>query len=514
MAGKRKNYNVSPGQLVAYVYDSAAGTYRTKDATNLTAADIPELFIGVGHDSTGRGITDSIRHIGIEDISGCDLDETSVSSPQCGAPQIMDFFFDCTECAETYSLMVRVDDNRTRSFSPFNKSWAEYVGSIVTECPSCDDCPQDHNCDEIACKLADALNQERDLMILDEPYPDWKGGGGFARPFHVTKLHERSLVYCLSANDPDGECENCTQYDAITRLNHTSDLGAVTTTDLVGTTDPRNSANTLRGQLQSVADQINQMFEDNQGRHSGSAYITGNEMNRCCPLQLHVNTCDANFSIDGLTPVETNPFDQNAKTIDPHCQDCDSNATTNNLNCGIRVIAAPIEASCDCFINKPLAFYGRKIDVRPVGDIKERGFKNGFWKTEEIQSMTLPAGFGSAIQWSEYQNVPEGQGRRYSRSNNNQGWLNLPDSVSRVRKAVTAKCDEDYCSWWIKSYKSKERLNNQLGRFAISSTIHIPSSDSTTVASWQAFYEALINLNPNCKQLSPGTCTPLATACP
>jgi len=162
-------YNVLPGQLVAYTVNN--GVTLTVDDATLAASDIYELYIGVGIDTTGNGINDDIRHIGIEQVSGCEPREVSTSSPRCGGPQVVDFYFDCTQCDETYSVIVRIDDNKTQSFSPWNKSFSEFVGSIVTNCSSCDDCPVDHNCKEVACKLADALNNELDLRVGERKYP-------------------------------------------------------------------------------------------------------------------------------------------------------------------------------------------------------------------------------------------------------------------------------------------------------------------------------------------------------
>lgn len=61
-------YNVAPGQLVAYTVTN--GVTLTVTGATLASSDIYELYVGVGVDLNGDGVTDDIRHLGIEHISG------------------------------------------------------------------------------------------------------------------------------------------------------------------------------------------------------------------------------------------------------------------------------------------------------------------------------------------------------------------------------------------------------------------------------------------------------------
>lgn len=634
-------YNVLPGQLVAYTVSGGVAT--TVDDSTLAASDIYELYIGVGVDTTGNGITDDIRHIGIEQISGCEPREVSTSSPRCGGPQVVDFYFDCTQCDETYSVMVSVDDNKTRSMSPFNKSFSDFVGSIVTNCSSCDDCPVEHNCKEVACKLADALNGELNLKVANRNYPDWKGKG-LPRPFHVTRLHSNSYIYCLAPQTEEGACENCTYLNAIT--------GAVingNVYDFVAVTNPLDSTQTLLAQANSVVAQLNDAFitEYSLGQtgvnpHAGSAYATGTYQ-QCCSLQLHVNTCDANFQLldvnkDPITPTTSNnPFTVYGTTTDTaNCIDCDTapvkasgvltitdvanldgedvtigtktytfqatltnvdgnvhigatveetldnlknainlgpgagtdyaaattknadieavdSAVANKLNlyaivagtagnsldttenltdgsfaeltltggaagsigtttypCGLRVIAEQVKGGCDCVMDLPLNFYGRKIEIKPFGD----GWKGKPWRVVEVQAMELPAGFGSWIQWLELQDIPQGRGRYKSdRSSVRKGSLNKYGNKARVKNNPTAKCDLNYCSYYLKSFVEKKKLSNEYGVITVHSNVHIPSTHSTTITAWEDFFEALIGFNPSCKTLSTIECDTTLGGC-
>jgi len=495
-------YNVSPGQLVAYVIES--GVTRIVAPAALDATEIYKLYVGVGVDEFGVGRTTAIRHLGIEHIAGCMPQALQASSPRCGAPQIVDFYFECTKCDETYSVMVTVDDNQTRSFSPWNKSMSEFVGSIVTSCSSCDDCDVEHNCREVSCKLADSLNGELDLRVGSRLYPDWSGKG-LPRPYHATRLHANSYVYCFSPQTVANSCTDCTYVAAV--------KGATingTNYNFVGNTDPADSTHTLTSQLAFLADQLNEFFETEYGAnaHAGRAYTTGSYSD-CCAIQLHVNTCDAAFVLynaadAAISKTTTNPFTLHGTTAAvENCIDCAAEpAADTTYDCGIRVIAERITGDCGCYISNPLSFYGRKIDIKPFGD----GWKKKPWKTVEVQAMELPSGFGSWIQFLEYQTLPEGKGRNFSRSNNLRGtFLSLPEKKARVNQ-VTAKCDTNYCSYYIKLDVENMTLIDKRGYLTIHGNVHIPAGDSTTVAAWEAFETALLALNPSCEVIGTTTC--------
>lgn len=500
-AGKVLSYNVAPGQLVAYVIES--GVTRIVAPAALDATEIYKLYVGVGVDEYGVGRTTAIRHLGIEHIAGCLPQAVQASSPRCGAPQIVDFYFECTKCDETYSVMVTVDDNQTRSFSPWNKSMSEFVGTIVTSCSACDDCDVAHNCKEVACKLADALNGELDLRIGSRLYPDWLGKG-LPRPFHATRLHTNSYVYCFAPLSVANSCTDCTYVAAVkgVTINGTS-------YPFVGNLDPTDSTHTLTSQLSFLADQINTSFETKYGEfaHAGRAYTTGSYSD-CCAIQLHVNTCDSTFILYDaadapIAKTTTNPFTLYGTTANTQsCIDCGDAPTTTAYDCGIRVIAERIKGDCDCYVGNPLSFYGRKIDIKPFSD----GWKKKPWKVVEVQAMELPSGFGAWIQYLEYQTLPEGKGRNFSRSNNIRGtFLSLPEKKARVNQ-VTAKCGTNYCSYYFKLDVENMTLIDKRGYLTIHGNVHIPAADSVTVTAWQTFQANLLALNPACEVIGTSVC--------
>lgn len=511
-AGKRKSYNVAEGQLVFYVIENNLPV--TVSAATLTAARANKLFIGVGHvsDKT-KGVVDSIRHIGREDLAGCLLEDLSVASPRCGTPNVEDFYFGCVGCGETYTLMVGVDDNRTRSFAPILKR-QEYIASTTPDCNSCDDCPQEATCDEIVCDLVDRLNGEVDMG----KYPDYKPVQQPELPYRAVKIHDNSQIYCLSPISDDS-CENCTTFDAIrTAVFRPDGEGSpAIVVPLVGVTNPGDNTQALRTQLQSVADQINEAFATHIGRHGGNAYITGNSYGTCCPLQLHINSCRRldlyaeSFTVldeeEAITPSSSyNPFTEHANlTLQGKCYECGTEDTTRSFTCGIRFIAQPLAGDCNCYVEKPLQMYNRKLTITPVGD----GWKHQQWKTETVQEMTMPAGFGSWIQYQELRQPVGGEGRNYSWSNNNDGWLNLPDKNSRVNNAVTAVCGKDYCSYNLVSQYPKQLANSARSTGSVYSHVHIPSDDNVTLAAFETFLTALIAFSPDCSPVESVSCSPV-----
>lgn len=508
--GKRIHYNVMPGQGVVYTQE-ADGTTLTHSSATINSTNAHRLFIGVGVDLNGDGITEAIRHIGIEHISACRIDQVAASSPRCGSPQVIDFYFDCTKCNETYSLEIEVDDNESRAFSPWNKSAAQFTGSIVTECVSCSDCAPEHNCKEVACKLASRMNNELDLKIGNRLYPDFKAQGR-PRPYFATRLHDNTFIYCLSPQTENGSCENCTYIPAVTG----AVINGVPYT-FQGTTNPIDNTQSLVGQVKSITDQLNDAFKTEYGEHAhmGSAYYTGSYQG-CCPIQLHVNTCYDGFQLLGAAGAQIsvsqtyNPFTTHGtETADPNCLDCGETPATLNYTCGIRVIAEKLEPSCGCIIDKPLAFYGRKIKVNPYGD----DWRGKSWMVKEIQGMELPSGFGREIQFYEYQQIPQGKGHVSNRSNTVQGWGATVGKTDRFNN-VTARCDADYCSYYLHFIMDRRKLSNERGDLDIHSWIHIPNTDTDTLDDWEAIQNAVITASPGCVPISNVLCDRSLGACP
>jgi hypothetical protein len=407
------------------------------------------------------------------------------------APAVKDLYFDCVNYDDAFTIAVGVDDNFTRSYAPLQKSFAEYIGSFKPGTAKCDDCDSSVTCTEVAEGLVQSIRQDNAPTLGEVRYPDYRHPD-LELPFEIVTIKPVSEVYCIAFSAPASECEECNQVSAITEVT----VGGVTT-QLVGTTVPGDATQTSRLQLESVVDQINDALGT-----AGHAYLTGNTATPCCPLQLHVNRdTDGTFEIsDGttaLTATESyNPFGVGQ--------------VGEGFTCGIRVIAAPITGSASCYIEKPLAFYGRDVRIQARGE--------GFIDTKEVtvQNMELPGQFGTLIQYMELYQTRGGSGRTYSAGYNGGTWTGVPRSDSRIVAAPTADANSDYCSYYIRSrqdFYNPGTVGGKKDTFLIDSYIHVPSGSATTIAALEPFLDKWATLSTSCMDTPTVSCTPLGTTC-
>lgn len=511
-AGNRIYWALQEGQPVVYKTDETGCKGVQVDVTAITKKDLKAIQFGVGNSSNNDGIVDGVRHISIgAKANWCDIDDLGVSSPKCGSPSVEDFYFGCIGCDKTYTLNVGVIDNQSMSYTKYNDHSVDYTGSFTTSCDSCDDCVVDPpSCDDIVCGLVDSLNGEKELKLGDLPYPDYKEYDA-PRPFRVVKLHNSensSKTYCLRpATNDNCSCGQCNAFAAVVSA---TVFGETVTFN--GNLDPSADTFTMRHQLQNIVDQINEAFVRIKGRHSGHAYLTGGAQNilDCCPQQIHVNTCDPDFEITGLTAAESyNPFEKYACVrLDSVCKTCDSTDAVRNFTCGLRVISAPIKGDCNCYLEKPLSFYGRKVSFNVSG----QGWKEGYYVMRTVQRMEQPRNFGNHIAWQEMQQSPGGKGRKWKRGSTKQGIFQLPSKDSRVVNAPKAECGKDYCSFRIEWNESK-RDDGLTKADEYMSYFHVPTSDTLTMAAIEAFYAKVAEFNPQCNLLTPPECTALGANC-
>lgn len=492
VVGRRIVYNVRVGEPFAIIYPKS-GIPQTIDAAGLTADNVHRVRFGVGHSTKGSSVlADSVRYIGAPEIGNCNIEHISTSSPKCGNPEVRDMYFDCTACDETYTISVEYRDNFTRSHTKINAEWAKYLGSYTTNCKQCNDCDTTVTCDEVVDGVIESILQEKPLMVREgQPYPDYPGTQTNL-PFDIHKLYSRSLVYCLGFGDIDGECENCTTLDSF--VSATVDGVAI---DLSGLVDPTDDSMIYREQLETVALLINQAFKDS-AVVDGRAYITGVNYSKCCPLQLHINTDDAAFALETVAGVLAP-----AKDYDPFA----AGEAGEGFTCGIRVITAPLSADCECYITKPLASYISQVRITAIGD----GFKDS--KEATIQRAEIPGQFGSQIQYEElYQDVG-GSGRNYSAGAQRGTWTGVPRKDDRLVQAITARCDKDYCSYYIRSRVTPLTSTFQTGEYVINSKIHVESDALVANAAIKEFLDAWALLSMSCVDAPETTCTPLIVSC-
>ena len=479
-----------PGRLVAYTNNIGEGPIAV-DVSNLDLNKSRNIKIAVAHDSKGDGVVDSLRHLGRDVLSSCNLAEASASSPQCGAPAVQDFFFSCTQCEEAYTLQVRVDDQSTRDWAPLYKSFQDFNGVATPDClPACNECLPEANCTDLAQKLRKSLLNDLDLKIDGKSYPDLKAKG-LKRPFDVHVIQDRSLVYCFSLSDSG--CTDCDFIETVGRVSLNGNDYPIT--GVADISDPTKTPKALLDTIKvQIEDAFEQEFQDDGA--SASIYVTGS-YSECCDLQVHVNVPSAALFV---------MYNSEGGTIQPKSE-------TNLLDgrdgqCGLRVIAERISGTCGCYLEKPLGTYGRFLDVRPIGD----AWLPGDWEVVVAQKTELPGGFGAAIQFLEYQQKPGGEGFDYDWSNTNKGWLNLPGAKARVNNAVTAECDKDYCSYYLQFIQPRKAVAN-IGAarpLQINGNIHVPIKDTVTVADWEAFQALLISFHAGCETVMTTTCNGVA----
>jgi len=629
-AGEKIFYNGAPGQLVAFTYDSTSSSIPQTVASGDLAALTGDLYIGVFVDQDGDGVADDVRLLAGEKFEKCNIDEASVSAPQCGQPLIEAATIDCVECGENYTVRVEVENNLTRSWSPLFKGYSEFIASYSPDCNTCDDCPPDANCDEIVCNLVKRLNDDINLKIKGVDYPDKKRNPN-PRPFRAVRGHSNWSMFCFGPDAAASDCETCTTIDAILSMTVNGNVY-----EFVGNLDPTDNTKTLLPQLRNIAFQIEQNFEAEFGPDSAFAVVTQG-VTPCCPIQLHVVTCDDSWVLTdtngsvaacdsassisfpavrkcsdctgekatGILTFTGNAVDTQTVTIgattytfldtfvdsanNVHigatvqetmdnlisaitnvatgsavegtdfatAQTANASATAENgpgdtiqvtaltagtagnsiattetlanasfggatlsggvaasaaaadyvPSCWMAIIAEPDKPECRAYLEKmPWAWYGVKASIEFLKDA------NDFKPRTEVATLLepkTPRNFGAQIQWLEYKyGMPGGRGRKYRASNYRAGSFGFPDDTSRLRHAVTAKCEAMYCSYYI---KHKHVYDNQLGHSVVyspyKSAVHINVDDSTTLASWETFFNALVTANNNnCKAIGSMNC--------
>lgn len=500
-----KIYNVAPGQLVAWV-DRQDGTIPlTETPATIVAGDLPFLHIGVGHDGDGDGITESVRQFGPDHAEACTITGFNAVAPQCGLSEIKAIYPSCLSC-DTLTIRVTVNDSFTRSFA--SAGWpneaATFVASYTPDCATCGDCDKTVSCDEYMCGLVDELNGEQTYKINGEYYPDYFNDT-IKRPFRAVKLHPYWYSYCIV---PAGTtCKDCFKIDDLTTF--TVGDGGDAVVNFVGVKNPADNTQTLITQLDYAAQQIENRIKEVFGKHGGWAVLSRGVGN-CCGVQLHVVTCDPDFAITGLVECEDaiNPIGD--FTVTGVCEQCDSVSTADNRTCGIAIIADQDRLDCDCFLEFVPTNLLRNIEI----DVVSTGNLAKYAKKKTLQEGKVAGGFGAEVQFEEYRQLAGYSGYNYSNGNNPRGNLGLPSKDSRIRKAVTAKCDTSYCTYEFDGRFQREfgAADNFVNRI-IKTKVFVPEGDTVTTAAIEALALQLATVGAGtCKLLTAYGCDGVALA--
>lgn len=456
-------YNVLVGELV--VWDPKQNL--SLSAAAIATANNIVVSLGVG-DKPGTLATDLI-HIGGEQLNLCDFRfKATVSKPVCGVPQIVDVFFDCAKCDETYTLVVHLNDSRIRSEYGWNQK-AEYAFPIATSCCGCDDCSPETNCDEIRTKLLNLINS---TVQTDPSLITYFGENTMKnqyQPFRAVRLHTGT-----GANRNFDLVVDQDKVDAIAGIN----VGGVVTS-FTNTTVPGDATKTFTSQLNRVLTLINKALE---GVDGNATLIGGTSPDYGYKIQINAPAATTVTLVGPAAAVV--PADSVTTPL----------AANAALTCGIRFITDPIQVPCDCAYPPNLSApntYSRTIEVHFAGE----GWVCDKTQVVEAQAQVLPEGYGYFYQdKAHHRQYNGGSGRNFRNTNRTVGKIGLPDKFSRTPNAAsTIQCDETYCVYNLLNMTSAKDHFNNAHTFSNKNftQLLVPEAHATTRVSWETYLAAL-----------------------
>lgn len=478
--GNSVTCNVLPGQLVWYDPRTNISL-----AATVTPAEAPRAVLAVGWDSTGNGVSDTLRKCFGEQLYGNNINAVTAEPPRCGVANIHDLLFKCTDCAMDYTLQINVEDDSTQNTFPYNRP-SSYTYTVTTDCCDCDTCTSAHSADSLACKMVDAINgsimgtDPTQISTFKKPIPN-------QNPFYAVRLFSgatASQVWCLTPN-ADACGEGCVDVGDL--FGYTLDGG-----DEVPFVRNAGGAGgeTLLAQLPGIIDQLNAGLGTN-----GSATLTSGAGSggSCCMVQLEINSC-YDVALLSATATDIPPCSEGdplaSVTFANECTNCGDTTTDVDYEAGIRIIAKTVDLECNCQFppNPPTGYFGRKLSIHA-----STGFDCGATYVRETQPMELPQNMGYQWQWREYTTDNGGKGRGHNPYNDRYGPIGLPGKQDRA-SAGTVSCKQDYCSYIIDH--GLPHTNNGVsapGRVARGRTVVlVPNTDTTTKSEFETLINAYI----------------------
>lgn len=480
-ANKKNLYTVKTGEIV--IYNPKTGL--TYDNTTISGAT--HLNIGVGIGKKGQ-LADNIRLITRDTLkfnsTGCQnyCWYDNLVTPSCSQPKVLDLYFCSAKCGETVSITLEVDTPLLRSYMPYDER-QKYTFTATPDC-GCETCDGEVNMDDVVCQLVDKINGTFRRARFDQFF----GGnneGDLIQPFKAAKLFvgaATSKQYCLSVGSTD--CQNCTQIDAIDAV-----VVQEETINLVGTTI--SSSKSALNQIDSIVEQINDALKV----VGGSAYIERGE-GACCPIKLHVNTCDASFALfgdgDEIAPCEEeNPF-QAVPNASQGCVNCDTVATTTTYSHGLRIFLDPVDLNIDDLHGYPPDTFYKDLhqNVRLAG---QKGF--GCCPAVEyvVQEQALSEGLGYLFVSREIGQHNGGLGRQYLYDTPRTTLHGLPEKNTAFT-STTIDANTNYNVYHMRLKRTGD--DNQVSGAPVRTytddySLLIPQGDTTTKTSWDLALAAL-----------------------
>jgi hypothetical protein len=482
-ANKKNLFNVKTGEIV--IFNPKTGL--TYDDTTIAGATHLDIAVGVG--KKGQ-LADTIRTVNRNTLKfssmGCQnyCWYDNLVTPSCSQPKVLDIYFCSAKCGETVSITLEVDTPLLRSYMP-NDERQKYTFSATPDC-GCETCDGEVNMDDVVCQLVDKINGTFRRARFDQFF----GGnekGDLIQPFKAAKLFTGATTfkeYCLSPEST--ACQNCVEIDAIT--------GATVkgvAVDFVGTTI--SAEKTAMNQIDSVVEQLHEALQV----VGGSAYIERGE-GACCPIKLHVNTCDTTFALKGeagavIAPCsEGNPF-QAVPNASQGCVNCDPAATTTTTySHGLRVFLDPIDLNIDDLHGYPPDTFYKDLhqNVRLAG---QKGF--GCCPAVEyvVQEQVLSEGLGYVFVSREIGQHNGGLGRQYLYDTPRTTLHGLPEKgTAYTSTTIDAATSYNVYNMRLKRTGDDNQVSGAPVRtYTEDYALLIPQSDTTTKTSWDLVLTAL-----------------------
>lgn len=499
--------SLMPGQLG--IFDSK--THKALDAG--TVVNSPNIYIAVGIDTDGDGVSNEVRKVAGEVLNKSRMQNATAEPPRGACPEIWDYMFDCVDCGTDYGIKVQVDSTDLHTYTSPYQLFTYPVNVISEPCDTCEDnCDQaDTNCNEIVCKMMDQINRttkqadgtiKRNLITTEFP-------------FDVERLY--TYISTITLPCVDGNCGQ----NLVTSVNSIVVNTGATPGSLDGTTHSytvspvllsgAGAYTMLVGQTKLLENQLNTwlLTADGGDPIPGHFKVSKSCTDSCYTIQL--NSCaiitaanlgnNVAYTYDPSSNV-SNPTVPNGgivvespltTTIPVGCSDCtDASFTTKTYTCGIRFTAKLDKRDCGCF--PPLQYHASswsKLNVFPTS-----GFKPGHWATNKVQNIKLAEGQGVDLRWREYKQQTGGTGRGYDLYNSTYGRWEAQGF--RVQNSVTAEC-VPYCQYELQHFNSTNSATiaaiNTTWNAQFLSIVAIPQKDDTTKTAFETVLNAWLDVS-------------------
>lgn len=465
------------GQPVAY----NPITGKTLNAAGVATAEAVRL--GVGHNTKGGLLADTIRWVGGSDIDLCKSTmKIKVQAPTCPVPQVIDFEADCMKSGRDYLLAIGIDDHWTRSFLKEGRI-AELLINLREDLAGCTNCSEEVYTDQLMTQLALKITDKYNAYF---PKTN-KLGVSTGMPGHglwAAKKYGTEVTFTLADSDVEDVCGSGCAVKGLKGMTAT-DMTALVFSNVV---DPDNPSQTLMEQVPYVISQINKWLKG-----KGSAYLKKVD---CCSYEIAVNTCLTNVAMTyyddaAVTSASTDSFVES--TEEDMYAGCVGPVGKTYAH-GVRIFVDPLELPCNCQYpdGNPPSYFGRTVTLTAWGD----GWNDTSWQAIEVEAMGMFQGSGYEVQQNELMNSTGGEGFDYDLSMDygpDGSRVPAPGSYTRIGQASVAECNKMYCIWSlvVENHMAGSSTARHVSNSQSQSFINIPKEDTDTISAMEEMLAAL-----------------------